>query len=635
MVARWKLAVCCAALTALVGGCSYVDSDWNRLAGWMPKMSGGSASAAPSPVQTTARVRNRPAPGGPGPLAGRPTDAGWIVDPVLKCGTSNPYPKVNETIRWFGACENGRLTGRGTLVWYEDGVESERNEGAFRAGELHGEAITTYPDGQVVVGRYDNGVRDGEFVVVRAAGAHLRAAYDRGDLKGETPMSTAQIDAWRRERTAAAGGVLAQAAMEAPQAAATTRAANERLVAANPAAPPQGPTPVADRRREGAQPVLQLASAPDPRGGALAAPAPAPVDSRTERTSHVGASLGGAPRLAALAPTISEARPPLGAAGPASAERPALTLTSAPSPAVPPANSVTEMASRFAGRDGPWVVAMGAPAIPAGPQLAAPRVAPPVRLNEPKVESRQLAGYFAGRDGPWVVGAARPAVATVTPLAGPAISAPVMAQAAPLRPAGLPLRAEAAAGTAGARGDANPDALFQQSYQWEFAGRYLDAEQGYQRIVADFPTAPVAPLARARLGALRGGPAQVAAATVTPREAGDSPSGIVVAVNSPRPAAPAAIGQGTAGNPSLSLQSPLINRLVCSQEGIYQEGARWCGLVTFDEGDFLQVEVRDIRLGGFGQVGISRSACSGNTFLTWFSRGVSVRVPKRCMSLVG
>ena len=65
---------------------------------------------------------------------------------------ANPFARADEEIRWFGACDDGRVSGQGTLVWYIEGIESERNEGAFRDGEFHGEVITTYPDGEVIVG---------------------------------------------------------------------------------------------------------------------------------------------------------------------------------------------------------------------------------------------------------------------------------------------------------------------------------------------------------------------------------------------------------------------------------------------------------------------------------------------------
>lgn len=68
-----------------------------------------------------------------------------ITDPASNCATSNPFPKGNERITWTGGCRNGLLDGQGVLTWYRDDAMTERNEGTFRAGELHGEATTTFP----------------------------------------------------------------------------------------------------------------------------------------------------------------------------------------------------------------------------------------------------------------------------------------------------------------------------------------------------------------------------------------------------------------------------------------------------------------------------------------------------------
>ncbi len=106
-------------------------------------------------------------------------------------------------------------------------------------------------------------------------------------------------------------------------------------------------------------------------------------------------------------------------------------------------------------------------------------------------------------------------------------------------------------------------------------------------------------------------------------------SGRVVAVNSPVPARAA-----TRANPhqSLNTDSPDLHRRVCTRPGLYDNGAKWCGTIRRDEGQYIRVDVADVELPRFGTIGISRSVCSGNTFLNWFSRGSQVLVPKTCMA---
>ena len=68
--------------------------------------------------------------------------AEWIVDPSTGCGTTSLFAEEDESIRWYGACREGKLDGPGVLIWYQGGIESERDEGSFRDGELEGQAVT-------------------------------------------------------------------------------------------------------------------------------------------------------------------------------------------------------------------------------------------------------------------------------------------------------------------------------------------------------------------------------------------------------------------------------------------------------------------------------------------------------------
>ena len=95
---------------------------------------------------------------------------GWIIDPAAQCGTSNPFASGRETISWSGKCLRGRLHGPGVLIWFEDGIETERDEGAFRNGELDGGAIITLADRTRIFGNYRDGIRHGEFMIVRPDG---------------------------------------------------------------------------------------------------------------------------------------------------------------------------------------------------------------------------------------------------------------------------------------------------------------------------------------------------------------------------------------------------------------------------------------------------------------------------------
>ena len=135
----------------------------------------------------------------------------WIVGETTGCGTSNPFFTPGERIRWHGTCADGKLHGYGTLIWIQDDRETERNVGNFRAGEFHGEVLTTYPDGQAIYGRYVDGRRDGTFVIIRIDGSHVEASYRDGTLVSQREMTTAAAATWRRQREAAVAGGIASA----------------------------------------------------------------------------------------------------------------------------------------------------------------------------------------------------------------------------------------------------------------------------------------------------------------------------------------------------------------------------------------------------------------------------------------
>ena len=106
----------------------------------------------------------------------------------------------------------------------------------------------------------------------------------------------------------------------------------------------------------------------------------------------------------------------------------------------------------------------------------------------------------------------------------------------------------------------------------------------------------------------------------------------VIAVNSAKPAPErrATLEPGTHRG-GLRPISAAVSRHVCTDRGRYQNDTAWCGVVIREAAGSYWVEVRDVRLRGFGTLGIRRSTCSGNTLLTWFSPGITVRVPKACM----
>ena len=184
----------------------------------------------------------------------------------------------------------------------------------------------------------------------------------------------------------------------------------------------------------------------------------------------------------------------------------------------------------------------------------------------------------------------------------------------------------------------HPDSLFNLAYRYERARQYYEAEQTYEKILLHHSSSQTAVLANTRLDNLRRGRVHVATRSGTTLPSAPQvqtrAQNTVVAVNSPSPISTnqyaASLHKRKLG---LTAQPDALYRTVCSRKGLYEDGAQWCGIVTRAEKNHYLVEVRDVRLNVFGTIGISRSTCTGKTFINWFSRGSTVRVPKECMVL--
>lgn len=544
----------------------------------------------------------------------------WIRDGVSGCGTSNPFPSPDESIKWYGQCKDGRLYGTGTLIWYRGVEETERNEGMFKDGELDGSAITTYPDGHIIIGQYSQGRRNGTFVTIKPDSAHVRAVYQAGKLVSQNRMSPEDVAEWRRQRAAQSG--LPVSAFETQ-------------------APPKQAPQVVQRPSQAVLPTPMVAAqAPQ---AALAAPvAAAPVAVGTA-SSVAGTAYGTASQTAAAV------TPPSGWK-----QAPAPVVLRPPPPAPAVFANPTPLAR--ASKPPPPVIVgsgrvVGDPSNAGGALRPTPLVAPSARPAQRRASpsATELARLYAGTGqtpvAPYATAYAAPAVATPWPQvqaqqppqpvppvavipATPPVPAPSAVPAyaptpAPPPPSGTPITSSADA-----------DAAFARAYGMERAGQFYDAEQLYERIMVEQPSAASALLANARLTELHRRSLDKSVRIGTGRPAPTRESR-VVAVNEPSP--PTTTGEPTrrVRNPSLVTNSPDIGRTACTLDDLYEDGAFWCGLVTRDEGSHFLMEVRRIELPGFGNIGIRRSPCTGNTFINWFSRGTVIRVPKKCLTLQG
>jgi hypothetical protein len=695
----------------------------------------------------------------------------WVKDPQSGCATTNPFPNPNESIRWFGNCRDGKLDGRGTLVWFRDGAETERNEGNFKDGELDGYAVTKYPEGYVVHGQYRQGQRHGQFMTIRG-NDYIRATYFNGGLVSQSRLSPEEAADWNRR-----GGpqliVNAPPPTEAAKAAAPSQPASTTRPPAAAEPPITGRTAVASPSRQLPPPTKPAAApSPPPKPAALAAalaPQPGPASPSgnfvlgTQVIEAISAPAGSAAGAPAAAGTTA-----LGAATTAAAPMPTLpagptltgttltgttltgttaagTTAAGTTPATaspPPAPATTAAPARDPGGfylAGPSLTSPPLPGsssgkvkpapqpessryqltAPASPAPALPATAPtagsiasPSLPGLPNVATAQIAAtpqQVAGAQAPIATGSRRPpwmapgsgdpVLVSGAPLPGqtpPPLPPTPMAGAAPLAgpvqpyvpPAYMPpvdtsptaasrqyLALREAAETAyqmnalpsyralqsaapapqpgvsppaipgiGMHASGSAEALFQQAYKLEMSGRFREAEQTYEQIILSQSNSQTAMLANERLNGIRRNTRDFGVRIADQRPAAPERQSAVVAVNEPRNlpryaqatgAQPMQFGDSGAGDAGGGMTANLTGLSVCTQRGLYDKDSRWCGMVLADDGARLSVEVRDVLLPGFGNIGIGSSKCTGGTFINWFSKGSMVRVPRSCMELKG
>lgn len=486
---------------------------------------------------------------------------GWIFDTTTACGTTNPFAKPGETIRWYGTCHGGKLGGYGTLIWYQSGRETERNEGTFKDGELDGRVITVFAVGHVIVGDYRAGQREGEFYLVSPDGRYHRNLYRGGELVDKRETSREAFRQWyaRQPNTramAAVDGALARISQPVEAAPVTPR----------PAAQP--------KRRWLTAEEFHRAGVP---GARKRVPRSAP-------NYQLRSILGDKYPLPGAAP----ASPPWIALSP---YRPIMHI----SPRRSLGAQVTQPTPRHA-------VGVTPEALPQAPLGYRPiretarrwRIETLVVSNEQdgarnKAQSIQLKP-LSMRQSPRV--AAQPA------------------------PTVLPAGRQAMA-----------DTVFAEGFRHERAGNFARARRAYERLLIEFPSAPATVLANDRLRGLN-----QARAVPRDRSATDIAGRDVIRVNGHRPVrSRRAIPEPDVRRGKTLPISAAISRRVCTDRKLYENDSAWCGIVIRDVASSYWVEVREVKLRGFGTFGIRRSTCSGDTLLTWFSRGSTVRVPKACM----
>lgn len=153
-----------------------------------------------------------------------------------------------------------------------------------------------------------------------------------------------------------------------------------------------------------------------------------------------------------------------------------------------------------------------------------------------------------------------------------------------------------------------PEQAIGDAMMLERAGRNEEAAQLYGDIALVAGSSPAGQLAAQRAATLRAPNTRLAV----------NPAGIV-----PLPGlTPLAYGER---------RPTMAGKFVCSARGLFANNANWCGRVLREEGNDVEVEVRNIRLNRLFAVGFSAAPCTGGRFLSIFGQGSRIWVSRGCL----
>jgi hypothetical protein len=145
-------------------------------------------------------------------------------------------------------------------------------------------------------------------------------------------------------------------------------------------------------------------------------------------------------------------------------------------------------------------------------------------------------------------------------------------------------------------GPTDTELLFSQAWQAERAGSPEDALRAYGTLSRQYPDSPLASIASERVAALAG-------------------------------------SSGASRPPRLEAKPPERGDVVCTRPGLWRRDARWCGIVRDASEPWYRVELTQLRLGTMWALGLSSSTCSGDRFLSYWSYGARLWVPRDCVEL--
>jgi hypothetical protein len=108
----------------------------------------------------------------------------WIAD-ERGCKAANPFPQLEESITWSGACKDGFADGEGVLVFLLRGREHSRFTGTLVLGWAQGRGVLQFPDGSKYQGEWAKSQENGQGRREWPDGSWYEGAWKDGQPHGQ------------------------------------------------------------------------------------------------------------------------------------------------------------------------------------------------------------------------------------------------------------------------------------------------------------------------------------------------------------------------------------------------------------------------------------------------------------------
>jgi hypothetical protein len=129
-------------------------------------------------------------------------DPHWVMDEASECWAYNAHGGANDSITWSGDCRDGKVSGPGTLTFFDQGRMFERVTGEFSEGILqNGHVSIAWNDGSKYDGDEQNGQFNGYGTLIASDGTRYQGLWKddkfeggRGNDSGPDPKPAARGD---------------------------------------------------------------------------------------------------------------------------------------------------------------------------------------------------------------------------------------------------------------------------------------------------------------------------------------------------------------------------------------------------------------------------------------------------------